>query len=196
SASWRWPRRKRPIRRSRSSTARTWTAVSSGWRRPRPAALVAAVGGTRGASADPRAEGAGSSVTLLKVAAPYAKTPFAYGATALSAVRRELPIIHLASPERAASRRGAPRIVEHPGAWSGRRAPRSPGAAEPARGWRRRSGRSPASAGARDRRGAHAAPLLPRYRGGAGPAESGLARSEEHTSELQSRFDLVCRLLL
>src|SRR5206468_10524283 len=29
--------------------------------------------------------------------------------------------------------------------------------------------------------------------GGAGP---GLARSEEHTSELQSRSDLVCRLLL
>src|SRR5438067_9225713 len=26
--------------------------------------------------------------------------------------------------------------------------------------------------------------------------ESRLARSEEHTSELQSRFDLVCRLLL
>src|SRR5438067_9803382 len=30
--------------------------------------------------------------------------------------------------------------------------------------------------------------------GGAAPA--GRARSEEHTSELQSRFDLVCRLLL
>src|SRR5699024_11518284 len=26
--------------------------------------------------------------------------------------------------------------------------------------------------------------------------ESGVSRSEEHTSELQSRFDLVCRLLL
>src|SRR5699024_12549398 len=26
--------------------------------------------------------------------------------------------------------------------------------------------------------------------------EVGMARSEEHTSELQSRFDLVCRLLL
>src|SRR5437868_10660401 len=26
--------------------------------------------------------------------------------------------------------------------------------------------------------------------------DSGLERSEEHTSELQSRFDLVCRLLL
>src|SRR6266704_2481858 len=26
--------------------------------------------------------------------------------------------------------------------------------------------------------------------------QSGAARSEEHTSELQSRFDLVCRLLL
>src|SRR5699024_12279409 len=28
------------------------------------------------------------------------------------------------------------------------------------------------------------------------PARSAPARSEEHTSELQSRFDLVCRLLL
>src|SRR5207249_8054690 len=28
------------------------------------------------------------------------------------------------------------------------------------------------------------------------PAESAAERSEEHTSELQSRFDLVCRLLL
>src|SRR6202046_5807545 len=28
------------------------------------------------------------------------------------------------------------------------------------------------------------------------PSGSPLARSEEHTSELQSRFDLVCRLLL
>src|SRR5207249_11355074 len=34
---------------------------------------------------------------------------------------------------------------------------------------------------------------------GAGPGvkgSTGRARSEEHTSELQSRFDLVCRLLL
>src|SRR5699024_12380738 len=30
----------------------------------------------------------------------------------------------------------------------------------------------------------------------AGEVLGGLARSEEHTSELQSRFDLVCRLLL
>src|SRR5699024_11595300 len=28
------------------------------------------------------------------------------------------------------------------------------------------------------------------------PRKGGAARSEEHTSELQSRFDLVCRLLL
>src|SRR5438067_4945007 len=28
------------------------------------------------------------------------------------------------------------------------------------------------------------------------PAEAAALRSEEHTSELQSRFDLVCRLLL
>src|SRR5207249_9153582 len=33
----------------------------------------------------------------------------------------------------------------------------------------------------------------PRSRGGRGTVRS---RSEEHTSELQSRFDLVCRLLL
>src|SRR5690349_22006772 len=32
--------------------------------------------------------------------------------------------------------------------------------------------------------------------GGAGVATGSLARSEEHTSELQSRRDLVCRLLL
>src|SRR5699024_11370396 len=29
-----------------------------------------------------------------------------------------------------------------------------------------------------------------------GPAGSTIIRSEEHTSELQSRFDIVCRLLL
>src|SRR5437868_8928795 len=33
-------------------------------------------------------------------------------------------------------------------------------------------------------------------RPGRRPARSGRTRSEEHTSELQSRFDLVCRLLL
>src|SRR5207249_9477356 len=32
--------------------------------------------------------------------------------------------------------------------------------------------------------------------GTGGRVEGGQARSEEHTSELQSRFDLVCRLLL
>src|SRR5438067_3085427 len=31
---------------------------------------------------------------------------------------------------------------------------------------------------------------------GRGPPHCGELRSEEHTSELQSRFDLVCRLLL
>src|SRR5438067_6913461 len=36
--------------------------------------------------------------------------------------------------------------------------------------------------------------LAPRQVGNTQPR--GLARSEEHTSELQSRFDLVCRLLL
>src|SRR5699024_11283485 len=35
-----------------------------------------------------------------------------------------------------------------------------------------------------------------RRRSPCAPARLGLARSEEHTSELQSRFDLVCRLLL
>src|SRR5699024_12730327 len=35
-------------------------------------------------------------------------------------------------------------------------------------------------------------PTAPRPRGAVG----GRCRSEEHTSELQSRFDLVCRLLL
>src|SRR5699024_12451154 len=35
------------------------------------------------------------------------------------------------------------------------------------------------------------AELAERYRG-----HDGVQRSEEHTSELQSRFDLVCRLLL
>src|SRR5207249_12041854 len=54
-------------------------------------------------------------------------------------------------------------------------------------GWRVREGRPVPAPG--DRRGA-ARP----YRGGAGRRRSG--RSEEHTSELQSRFDLVCRLLL
>src|SRR5699024_11785297 len=34
------------------------------------------------------------------------------------------------------------------------------------------------------------------YFGFAAMMMAGLARSEEHTSELQSRFDLVCRLLL
>src|SRR5437868_12147478 len=31
---------------------------------------------------------------------------------------------------------------------------------------------------------------------GSATSSSGVVRSEEHTSELQSRFDLVCRLLL
>src|SRR5207249_6573981 len=35
-----------------------------------------------------------------------------------------------------------------------------------------------------------------RQQGGGSPAHRVLPRSEEHTSELQSRFDLVCRLLL
>src|SRR5206468_12292498 len=48
--------------------------------------------------------------------------------------------------------------------------------------------------------GGHAAPpvVLPLRRGGSAdaPGGPGHIRSEEHTSELQSRSDLVCRLLL
>src|SRR5437868_8472264 len=46
--------------------------------------------------------------------------------------------------------------------------------------------RSPCSAGASTCAGACAS----------SPARAARRRSEEHTSELQSRFDLVCRLLL
>src|SRR5207249_9318860 len=56
---------------------------------------------------------------------------------------------------------------------AGERRRRPHGDTRPARG-RRRAARAGRVRGARDRR----------------------ARSEEHTSELQSRFDLVCRLLL
>src|SRR5207249_1324892 len=54
--------------------------------------------------------------------------------------------------------------------------------------------------GRRDRRAACAAApparRAVRPRGAGAGLLRGLARSEEHTSELQSRFDLVCRLLL
>src|SRR5437868_12756558 len=43
-------------------------------------------------------------------------------------------------------------------------------------------------------RAAHRAPAAITFVDGR--RELGLVRSEEHTSELQSRFDLVCRLLL
>src|SRR5437868_7167577 len=43
---------------------------------------------------------------------------------------------------------------------------------------------------------ARAALAAPALRGGRAPGRTGALRSEEHTSELQSRFDLVCRLLL
>src|SRR5699024_12543977 len=50
--------------------------------------------------------------------------------------------------------------------------------------------------GPRDRRrGAPPRPRLP-VGGAHRPHPGGRHRSEEHTSELQSRFDLVCRLLL
>src|SRR5699024_11755543 len=39
-------------------------------------------------------------------------------------------------------------------------------------------------------------PSAPKVDVGMTPAVSSTTRSEEHTSELQSRFDLVCRLLL
>src|SRR5699024_9676773 len=45
----------------------------------------------------------------------------------------------------------------------------------------------------------HTYPIFAKFKGGKAVATSGgifLGRSEEHTSELQSRFDLVCRLLL
>src|SRR5699024_12526404 len=44
--------------------------------------------------------------------------------------------------------------------------------------------------------GRAAAPTRPHGTGRAEPQPTRPARSEEHTSELQSRFDLVCRLLL
>src|SRR2546430_9016776 len=37
---------------------------------------------------------------------------------------------------------------------------------------------------------------LPQFHGGGGAKAPGLNRSEEHTSELQSQSNLVCRLLL
>src|SRR2546427_9438028 len=39
-------------------------------------------------------------------------------------------------------------------------------------------------------------PRLPHWPSGAGQLSARLARSEEHTSELQSQSNLVCRLLL
>src|SRR5438105_10401825 len=45
-------------------------------------------------------------------------------------------------------------------------------------------------------RAAPAAPDRPRHAGAVARAPHGSGRSEEHTSELQSRVDLVCRLLL
>src|SRR5438067_10711110 len=72
--------------------------------------------------------------------------------------------------------------------------PRGSGITARPRPW----GESPPSVSGRGiprRRGIESAPLAIRRR----TASSGrpiLGRSEEHTSELQSRFDLVCRLLL
>src|SRR2546422_11683732 len=48
----------------------------------------------------------------------------------------------------------------------------------------------------RDRRRAHGRGVLPVRRGRRECASAHRSRSEEHTSELQSRLHLVCRLLL
>src|SRR2546422_7829876 len=66
---------------------------------------------------------------------------------------------------------------------------RSAGPAPPPRGLRRGRGRHARRALRRARHGRRAAAL-------GRPTERGGARSEEHTSELQSRLHLVCRLLL
>src|SRR5207249_11479900 len=50
--------------------------------------------------------------------------------------------------------------------------------------------------GARDRERGPRACLRPVFPERGGSRRTGRLRSEEHTSELQSRFDLVCRLLL
>src|SRR5206468_9080160 len=65
----------------------------------------------------------------------------------------------------------------------------SPRPTRPSSGWARTlSTRSSAS---------HATPSIrPGRRAAAAAAKTSLKRSEEHTSELQSRSDLVCRLLL
>src|SRR2546428_10290382 len=44
--------------------------------------------------------------------------------------------------------------------------------------------------------GTHYAPIRPVYHSGRSHCRRETGRSEEHTSELQSRSDLVCRLLL
>src|SRR5699024_12407579 len=70
---------------------------------------------------------------------------------------------------------------------------------KPALGRRPAGARRPAGGGSRA--GFHSFPsgseLLPPAAAGEQPDGGGrTGRSEEHTSELQSRFDLVCRLLL
>src|SRR5699024_11292424 len=65
----------------------------------------------------------------------------------------------------------------------------------PSRPWTRP--RTPPGAGAGCAGTAASDPArIRRNRSSAGEEPSRTARSEEHTSELQSRFDLVCRLLL
>src|SRR2546428_2055589 len=65
--------------------------------------------------------------------------------------------------------------------------------------FRSRNDLSSPAAGSESRAGPRpelAAPLRQRRRAAARGRVRGVARSEEHTSELQSRSDLVCRLLL
>src|SRR5699024_12831068 len=56
--------------------------------------------------------------------------------------------------------------------------------------------RSPRLRPRQSRPGAPGVPGVPTGAGSAACPATGSLRSEEHTSELQSRFDLVCRLLL
>src|SRR5207249_10855500 len=100
--------------------------------------------------------------------------------------------------DRAGGRRGPHRVGVrgHPAVRGVSRpsAARSPGRAVPAprdRGGDRAHALAPAGGGRCRRAGRAGGGVVP----GAGP-RAPTGRSEEHTSELQSRFELVCRLLL
>src|SRR5437016_9675261 len=107
--------------------------------------------------------------------------------------------IYAAVLPRTASTSEHPRTAPHAGSHRPRAARgilRDLPAARPVRGDRGAHGRH--GAGARPRLAAPPAhPRAPRVVGGAGARlRLGDARSEEHTSELQSLTNLVCRLLL